>query len=485
MKKYWILSPGALAATGIIPAVVAAPQQQKPNVVIIMTDQQSFNMMSCEGNRFLSTPNMDRLAAEGYRFERTYVANPVSQPSRYALFTGRFSSDVGIKKNSKNPAETATTHNYNVEFGMGHLFTRAGYDAVFAGKTHFYQGSGSLGFKRITSDPYDGTARKAEEFFASRVDNDKPYIAVFSFLNPHDICLKAGIGDRYNDIDPYLEGLKDATEHYLDIKTRLDQAEYRKQIPPMRPNMARVEKQISQVTDLSIGVQDFTRDDWELYNWMYHRLTESVDAQIGRVLTAMDKAGAWENTIVVFTSDHGEMQGSHGILFKNVPFEECQRVPFIFVGKGIKRNFKDSNTLVCNGTDLMPTLCDLTGVTPPSPWVGISLKPFLIGQGTLPKRDYIITETYQSFQITDGRYKYTVFEVPGNPDMLIDLGVDPLELRNFIHDPKYAKIKADMRDKLMKNLNSRGLLPLTTNKGVDMKKQAVRLQKEREQQKQK
>jgi len=467
------LPVGALTVSGLTAASMSScgAQQQKPNVVIIMTDQQSFNMLACEGNHALTTPNMDRLASNGYRFKRSYVANPVSQPSRYALFTGRFSSDVGIKDNTNNSARAASTHAYDEQCGMGYVFTRAGYDAVYAGKNHFYVGANMLGFTNLGGDPYDGCAEAAEKFFSTRTGNTKPYLAVFSFMNPHDICLGAGLTPRFYDPSvTYLKGLKDATAHLLEVKNGLNKAEYDKQIPPLRPNMAPIDGQLPQLSVLNPpDAKNFTIDDWKQYTWMYHRLTENVDALIGRVLAAMDKAGAWDNTIVVFTSDHGDMQGSHGLLFKCVPFEECQKVPFIFVGNGIKKNFADNTTLVCNGSDLMPTLCDLTGVTPPSPLVGISLKPYLTGQGTPQKRDYIITETYQSYQITDGRYKYTVFEIPGNPDMLTDLQTDPLELRNFINDPAYAKVKADIKGKLMTNLKERGLLPLSTDKEVKKK----------------
>jgi len=465
---------GALAAVGLAASAVPAcgAQQQKPNVVIIMTDQQSFNMLSCAGNHALATPNMDRLASNGYRFERNYVANPVSQPSRYALFTGHFSSDVGLQDNTVNPAKTEKTHTYDEECGMGHVFTRAGYDAVYAGKNHFYVGANMLGFTNLGSDPYDGCAEAAEKFFSSRAGNSKPYLAVFSFMNPHDICLGAGLTPRFYDPSiTYLKGLKDATAHLLEVKKGLSQAEYEKQVPPLRPNMAPIEGQLPQIGDLNPPeVKNFTTADWNQYGWMYHRLTENVDALIGRVLTAMDKAGAWNNTIVVFTSDHGDMQGSHGLVYKCVPFEEDQRVPLIFVGNGIKKNFVDNTTLVCNGSDLLPTLCDLAGVAAPSPLIGISLKPFLTGQGTPAKRDYIVTETYQTYQITDGRYKYTVFEIPGNPDMLTDLQADPLELRNFIDDPAYAKVKADMKGKLMADLKGRNLLPLPTDKAIKKKK---------------
>jgi choline-sulfatase len=221
------------------------------------------------------------------------------------------------------------------------------------------------------------------------------------------------------------------------------------------------------MVSMDIEGRKWNDEQWNLYNWMYHRLTESVDAQIGKVLKALKKSGLEENTIIVFTSDHGDMNGSHGLILKNVMFEECQRVPFIFAGKGIKKNVADISSLVCNGLDFLPTICDLASIESPKSLPGISLKPWLTGSGSLPTRRTIITESYNSHQITDGRYKYTIYELPGNPELLTDLQLNPGETKNFAGDIEYSLIKASLKKELMANLEKRGLTPLAKNRTIE------------------
>ena len=217
---------------------------------------------------------------------------------------------------------------------------------------------------------------------------------------------------------------------------------------------------------MSAGSRKWDDAQWDLYNWMYHRLTESVDALIGRVLAALKNAGLEENTILVFTSDHGEMNGSHGLITKNVMFEECQRVPFIFAGKGIRSNYADKSTLVCTGLDFLPTICDLVGIESPKGISGVSLKPYLTGEGKKPVRRYIITEDYNAYQINDGRYKYTIYELPGHPETLTDLETNPGETISFANNPSYATIRDDLKKELMANLSKRGLTPLPENRTI-------------------
>jgi len=212
--------------------------------------------------------------------------------------------------------------------------------------------------------------------------------------------------------------------------------------------------------------RSWSNHQMDLYNWMYHRLTESVDAQIGRVITALEKAGLTENTIIVFTSDHGDMNGSHGLILKNVMFEECQRVPFIIAGKGINSNYIDKTTLVCNGLDFIPTICDLVGINTPKELTGISLKPYLTGQGPQPTRKSIVTEDYNSYQINDGRYKYTVYELPGHPETLTDIKINPGETKNYCNDVEYTKIKSFLKKELMADLSKRGLTPLPEDRTI-------------------
>jgi arylsulfatase A-like enzyme len=442
--------------------------QPKHNVLFIMTDQQSHRMMSCAGNQWLRTPHMDAIASRGYRFDKTYCANPVCMPSRFSLLTGHYASEVGVKENTS--AYKATKVQQIIAKGaLGHIFRQAGYQTLYSGKTHLYgtKDVSEYGFTLNSTDPYDGPAIYAEKVLAEigQAKSARPFFLFLSFLNPHDICYKAGTDKRFP------EGLPEAnareTVRLLAVQKKLSAAEYRRQIPPRAANRAPISDEVPAMVEMDVGSRTWDDAQWDLYNWMYHRLTESVDAQIGRVLTALRQAGLEENTIVVLTSDHGDMNGAHGLTLKNVMFEECQRVPLIFAGKGIAASVVDPSTLVCNGLDFLPTICDLAGIKSPPGLPGISLKPWLTGAGTKTARRYIVTEDYNAYQIHDGRHKFTIYELPGNPETLTDLETNPGETINFARDPSYARIREVLKTELMANLAGRGLTPLPQDRAID------------------
>jgi arylsulfatase A-like enzyme len=445
----------------------ALPSQEKPNVLLIMTDQQSYNFMSCMGNKWLRTPNMDRIASMGYRFERNYCVNPVSMPSRFSLFTGHYASEVGVKENT-NTFKEQKVKEIITEYALGNIFREAGYRTLCSGKTHLYgtKDMTEYGFKINDRDPYDGPAIYAEKVFDEygKGKKEKPFFLFLSFLNPHDICFKAGFDKRYPD--KLSKENASATKKLLDLKKNLSPEAYRSQVPPRATNINPITGELEGMVEMDIESRGWKSAQWDLYSWMYCRLTESVDKQIGRVLDALEKARLEDNTIIVFTSDHGEMNGAHGLILKNVLFEECQRVPFIFAGKGIKKNYADKTTLVCNGLDFIPTICDLTGIESPKGITGISLKPYLTGQGQKPARKFIITESYNGYQINDGRYKYSIYELPGHPEMLTDLAANPGETINFASDKFYSEIKAGLKKQLMDNLLKRGLTPLAEDRTI-------------------
>lgn len=439
----------------------------RPNILFIMTDQQSYNMMSCMGNKWLSTPNMDRIASMGYRFDKNYCVNPVCMPSRFSLLTGHYASEVGVKENS-SAADISKVKEITSESALGNIFRKAGYDTLYSGKTHLYgtKDVSEYGFELVDKDHYDGPAIFAEKFFAEvgKEKQEKPFFLFLSFMNPHDICYKAGMDKRFPDDLP--EANTSATKKLLALQKSLSSEEYRKQIPPRTSNIQPINDELPDMVSMSSGWRNWNDDQWDLYNWMYHRLTESVDEQIGRALTALKNSELEENTIIVFTSDHGDMNRAHGLILKNVMFEEAQRVPFIIAGKGIKSNYVDKSTLVCNGLDFLPTICDLAGIEIPKKLSGVSLKPYLTGAGKKPERKYIFTEDFNSYQITDGRYKYTIYELPGNPEILTDLVTNPGETINYSNDPSYSEIKVTLKKELMNNLSQRGLTPLPEDRTI-------------------
>jgi len=439
----------------------------RPNVLFIMTDQQSYNMMSCMGNKWLSTPNMDKIALMGYRFDKNYCVNPVCMPSRFSLLTGHYASEAGVKENT-SAADISKVKEITSESALGNIFRKAGYNTLYSGKTHLYGTTdvSEYGFELNGKDPYDGPAIFVEKYLAEigKGKQEKPFFLFLSFMNPHDICYKAGIDKRFPDNLP--EANTRATKKLLALQKSLSSEEYYKQIPPRARNLSPIEGEQPDMVSMSTLGRDWDDEKWDLYNWMYHRLTESVDAQIGRALTALKRAGLEENTIIVFTSDHGDMNRAHGLMLKNVMFEECQRVPFIIAGKGIKSNYVDNSTLTCNGLDFIPTICDLVGIEIPKGLSGISLKPYLTDQGIKPDRKYIITESYNSYQITDGEHKYTIYELPGNPEILTDLVTNPGETINYSNDPLYSEVKTILQKELMANLSQRGLTPLPENRTI-------------------
>jgi arylsulfatase A-like enzyme len=474
-RRNFLKTVGALSGSALIGRDLFAKELlfnpgspiNHPNVLFIMTDQQSYNMMSCMGNKWLQTPNMDKIASIGYRFNNTYCVNPVCMPSRFSLLTGHYASEVGVKENT-SVADLIKLKEITSKDALGIIFRKAGYTTHYSGKTHLYgtKDVSEYGFKLENKDPYDGPALFAEQFLAEFGigKQEKPFLLFLSFLNPHDICYKAGADKRF----PYNlpEANTRETIRLLALQKSLNPEEYRKQIPPRPVNIDPINDEQQDMVSMSSMGRNWDDAQWDLYNWMYHRLTESVDTQIGRVLNVLRNSGLEENTIIVFTSDHGEMNRSHGLITKNVMFEECQRVPFIFAGRDIKPNFADNTTLACNGLDFLPTLCDLVGIEGPKGTAGISLKAFMTNKGRKPDRKYIITESYNSYEINDGRYKYTIYELPGNPELLTDLKINPGETINYNNDPSYKEIKANLKKELMSHLSKRGLVPLSEDRTI-------------------
>jgi len=190
----------------------------------------------------------------------------------------------------------------------------------------------------------------------------------------------------------------------------------------------------------------WTERDWRLHRWAYCRLSERVDAQIGRVLRALGENGLEKDTVVVFTSDHGDMDAAHRIEHKTTFYEEAARIPLILRYPGRARaGLVDREHLVSNGIDLIPTLCDYAGVVPPDDLKGRSLRPLTEGRKVGPWRESLLVENEIGFMVHTGRYKYRRYDTGDHREMLNDLQVDPGEMKNFASDPAYEKTLEEHR----------------------------------------
>ena len=319
----------------------------RPNILFILTDQQNANMLSCAGNRHVRTPAMDSIARRGTRFERAYCLNPMCVPSRFSLFTGRRGSDIGLLNNADahiNELPAAI-----LDGAMGWQMRRAGYRTAYGGKTHFPRGLApeDLGFETISHDDRDGLAEDCVQFLAR--DHRKPFLLVASFINPHDICHMAIRDFAETPLERRLSRpdrieLKEV-DAALQIPDGMTREEFFAGVCPPLPENLEVPPDEAEAIRLMQGRSPFklkarerySEADWRMHRWAYARLTERVDGQIGRVLAGLRDNKLDDNTVVVLTSDHGDMDASHRMEHKTAFYDEAARVPLLIAVPGWRR----------------------------------------------------------------------------------------------------------------------------------------------------
>jgi choline-sulfatase len=481
-----------ISGRAALPLLIASSAQgaDRNNMVYIMTDQQSYYMISAvtaalnpsdpyANNNYFKTPNLDRLVKSGYTFSNCYAAHPVSGPSRFALLTGETPNGHGMTGNFSPGGENGERIKSLITTrAMGTLFKNAGYQTYYGGKVHLpwadgRGGKGSIdekpsmyGFDNyITDDDREELADKGAEFF-STYKGKEPFLLFLSFMNPHDICdANFFFSDRTpgDDITKIkrreLINMMKHREAYRSIDPSLFEGD---QLAKLPANTAHTDR-------FPITVNRPFQDDFKHLKaliWFYYRLVEQVDREIGQILDALEASPYRDNTNIVFTSDHGEMSASHGMRGKNIPYQECQKVPLIFVGKGVKKGVIDNNTPVCNGWDLLPTMLEMSGLAVPKELLGISLYGNM-SAGAPINRKYIYMETVNSHGVLeDGRYKYTRFvprenenfELVDGNEILFDLEKDPGELHNLVYDPSYADKLTQLRAALATEMSLRGIV---------------------------
>ena len=426
-------------------------KDQRPNIIFICTDQQQAGMMSCAGNKYLNTPAMDSLAATGVRFEKAYCTNPVCLPSRYSLMTGRMPGELGIRDNVVNWLEAVPEE--ITENTPGWLLRNAGYDVGYGGKVHLPKGMHpeAMGFDKITSDERAGLSDSCIEFI--RKERENPFFLVASFINPHDICYMA-IRDYQNLDRERLAAPLNALEAALKLPEGVSRDEFfEKYCPPLPDNFEPQDQEpeaIRMIQEQRLfkkhAKDTWSEEKWRMHRWAYCRLTEMVDAQIGRVLDALRESGLEENTLIIFSSDHGDMDSAHRMEHKTTLYEEPVRIPLIVSHKGITPPGAVNDThLISNGLDLIPTLCDYAGITPPAGLTGLSFRPLAEGRKYQSWRDHLWIESEFGYMVHSGRYKYMLYDSGTNREQLMDLQKDPGEMKNMAMDPAYGDILSEHR----------------------------------------
>jgi choline-sulfatase len=434
----------------------------KPNIIFILTDQQSASMMSCAANPWLKTPAMDSIAENGIRFTRAYTTNPVCSPARVSFMTGRFAGAFNDNKGQQARENKGSMNIPSIpqdveDTTIAVYLKQAGYDLVYGGKEHLPNPlqPTALGFKDITNDERQELAEKASGFIKAK--HDKPYFMMLSFINPHDICYMA-----LRDAEPP-EKRQQYTEKYrpcqvLDTALQMpdgvtEEAFFETYCPPLPDNYEPQKDEPKAIGSL-LDRRSFRRNAretysnhrWRQHRWAYCRLTERVDGQIQMVLDAVKAAGQEENTLILFSSDHGDMDAAHRMEHKTALYEESANIPFLAMWKKhIQPGKVDTTHLVSNGLDLLPTVCDYAGVKAVSDPRGRSLRPLIEGKD-VPWRKTLGVESEIGRMVVDkDGFKFIQYDAVGIEEQLLNLNEDPHETTHFTNDPRYASKLAELK----------------------------------------
>ena len=399
---------------------------------------------------------MDSIARHGTRFQRAYCMNPMCVPSRFSLFTGRRGSDIGLLNNKD--AHISEIPPAVLENAMGWQMRRAGYRTAYGGKTHFPVGSRpeDLGFETISQDDRDGLADDCVRFLAR--DHSEPFLLVASFINPHDICHMAIRDFAETPLERRLSQPDRIELRELDAALRIPDGMtkeefFRNVCPPLPenfeipPDEAEAIRQMQARSPFKRKARErYSEEDWRMHRWAYARLTERVDGQIGRLLAALRDNHLVENTVVVFTSDHGDMDASHRMEHKTTFYEEAARAPLLIAGPGLAQGAVDDQHVVSNGLDLLPTFRAVAGLESQAELEGCSLLPLLDAAPSTVWRDATPVESELGQMIVRTDVKYMRYYQGEQQEQLIDLAVDPGEMRNAINDAAHYPRLGEIRD---------------------------------------
>lgn len=445
----------ALGGTVGLKGALTAPRK-RPNILVISTDQQFADAMSCAGNPHVHTPAMDSLAARGVMFERAYCSNPICVPSRASYMTGLMPHETGVRFNANQVTPPMKGE------CLGRYFRDAGYATGHVGKWHIPRPitdqawSGFDYLAAVRNNRVDPEIPGAAETFLRQDRGDQPFLLFTSFLNPHDICEWARLASGIDT--PLPNGPIPPAPPPGECPPLI--ANHR--LPTSEPSVIREHQAMpgnrgTYPTRTWGGTED---GRWRQYLWAYYRMTEAVDAHIARILKTLKEIGEEENTVIVFFSDHGDGMGAHRWNQKTLFYDEVARVPFIVAWPGrTKPAGRERGRLVNLGTDLAATLFDFAGIPQPAGLRGLSVKSFALGERDGPRHDYVVSENnlhpgygsegeHHGRMVRTARHKYVCYNGGENPEQLFDLELDPGEMTNLAGSPDHADLLRQHRELL-------------------------------------
>ena len=490
------------ASFAVLGGLVSCQSRQKPlNIVYIMTDDHTSQMMSCYDTRYIETPNLDRIAKDGVRFTNSFVSNSLSGPSRACMLTGKFSHKNGFTDN--------TTCKFDgTQQTMPKLLQQAGYQTAIVGKWHletlptgfdFWEilpGQGDYYNPDFITQTNDTVNKRGYvtniitdeslDWLQNKRDRSKPFCLFIHHKAIHrnwmaDTCDLNLYEDKEftypeNFFDTY-DGRLAAASQEMSIAKDMDL------IYDLKMQRSDKETPLKSLYEQFYGRMDsaqkavwdkfytpiidkFYKDDLkgeDLVRWKYQRYmrdyaktVKSLDDNVGKVLDYLKKEGLLDNTLVVYTSDQGFYMGEHGWFDKRFMYEESMRTPLIMrLPEGFDKR-GDIPQLVQN-IDYAPTFLELAGVSVPSDIQGVSLLPLLKGESPADWRTSLYYHFYEypaehavkrHYGVRTDRYKLIHFYNDIDVWELYDLQNDPMEMHNIFGQEGTEQVTADLMKEL-------------------------------------
>jgi len=486
-----------LTASAVTPRslILAAGPSPRPNILFIMTDQHRWDCIGANGNPLIKTPHIDRLAADGANFTHFFVQAPVCVPSRISFFTGRYPHSHRNRVNY-TPVDRR-------EVLMQQRLRQAGYATASVGKLHFHPPNTlearRTGFEIVELHDAVPQLDRFSDYVAWRKGRDPqaniPYRALAKNIPKDQNPYRQAIDAKYSETTwvgqrtrHYIEQLASGERPFFlfssfwkphapfEVPQPFDAMYNDVRIPLPKPEtLEQIMRLPPPLRTLILRFRPPYKTDRQRLQWMYrsyYGAISHIDREVGLILEALERAGVAQNTIVVFSSDHGDQLLEHGLMGKNCFFEASVRVPFIL--RFPKRVRAGNYDELVESVDLVPTLFELAGLPEPYPSQGRSLVGLIDPQGGhyLP-REAVFSENVIPEVITGGRDEFAFIKGKGirgtrHPDAkmvrtrrwkyiyypegyaeLYDLQSDPAEVVNLADDPRYRERIYEMKDRLL------------------------------------
>jgi iduronate 2-sulfatase len=459
---------GALLAS-IVAAVLAAMPASvgaaRLNVLFLIADDLN-NDLGVYGAP-VQSPNIDRLAARGVRFDRVYSQYPLCSPSRASFLTGRRPNATGVLVNpssQKNPMSPHFRERLPDAVTLPQLFRNNGYFAARIGKLYHYGVPLDIGTSSL--DDYKSwdlaiNPRGRDREIHDRIFSLTPgqFGGVVSWLADEGKDEEHTDGIAAGEAVKLLERFKRTGESFF-----LGVGFYRPHTPYVAPKPYFDRYPAAKIALPTVSEADRSRTPEAAYAskrndqdkmtdeqrreaiQAYHASITFMDAQVGRVLDALDRLGLADTTIVVFTSDHGYHLADHGLWQKMSLFERSARVPLIIAAPGAKARGKAARGLA-ELVDLYPTLASLAGLNPPGPLDGVSLAP-MMNDAAATVKDAAFTQVRDGYAVRTDKWRYIEWTAGEKGAQLYDMERDPSETTNIAADPQHAATVADLKARL-------------------------------------